>query len=363
MDTCPSPVISLFFNSSVVHLTLDCGAEANCITESECKRLKIKVKPAGQLASQIDNSSINVIGEIHVSFTRGSLSFRFDALVVPNINKASILAGMPFLKTNMLTVPFFEDYVKVQNKYKIPVTPSVFIDKHDKCDSHSVKVRQMTLPTPGNVVCEGLPDDLPNLTHTDTSNDSDLQSQIYLTECNPEKNVIRKADKFDISIKANKEEKPSLSSKLPEINEHIPNVFEEPTEYVSRSPESYLSLIKYDPDGIVANLPNGQETLNRLKRANAEYHEVFNGDLTLGYNGASGPCKANWDFIQEPPTNHGKSASYIKDEQKHIAQAKIDRLYNQKVIQKPSELGVVVKMVNPVMILKKAEWKTVLGRR
>ena len=42
-----------------------------------------------------------------------------------------------------------------------------------------------------------------------------------------------------------------------------------------------------------------------------------------------------------------------KENQKLISQAKIDRLYEQKVVQKPSELGVVVKMVNPVMILKK----------
>ena len=122
---------------------------------------------------------------------------------------------------------------------------------------------------------------------------------------------------------------------------------------VSQDPESYLSKLKYDPDGVIAKLPNGQQIIDRLKKANAEYHEVFNGDLTLGYNGASGPCKANWNFIQEPPTNHGKSVSYIKDEQKLITQAKIDRLYEQKVVQKPSELGIVVKMVNPIMVLKK----------
>ena len=55
----------------------------------------------------------------------------------------------------------------------------------------------------------------------------------------------------------------------------------------------------------------------------------------------------------KPTTNHRKSVSYIKDDQKIISQAKIDKLYQQKVVQKPSELGMVVKMVNPVMILKK----------
>ena len=138
-----------------------------------------------------------------------------------------------------------------------------------------------------------------------------------------------------------------------EIKEHKPHSDDPPVKDNIKNPESYLSKLTYDPDGILASLPNGKHIIDRLKRANAEYHEVFNGDLTLGYNGASGPCKANWNFIQEPPTNHGKSISYIKEEQKLITQAKIDRLYEQKVIQKPSELGVVVKMVNPVMVLKK----------
>ena len=53
--TCPSPIILLFYNSHVVHLTLDCGAEANCISMAEVKKLKLHMEPAGQLASQLDN--------------------------------------------------------------------------------------------------------------------------------------------------------------------------------------------------------------------------------------------------------------------------------------------------------------------
>ena len=88
VDICPSPIISLFFNSSVVHLTLDCGAEANCITKDECNRLQIKVKPAGQLARQLDNSKLNVIGEIHVEFSRGSLSRHPDFLPLDQMRRS-----------------------------------------------------------------------------------------------------------------------------------------------------------------------------------------------------------------------------------------------------------------------------------
>ena len=103
----------LFYNSHVVHLTLDSGAEANCISLAEVRKLKINIEPAGQLASQLDSSNLKVLGEVHINFTRSNITFKFEALVVPKINKASILGGMPFLKTNLVTIPFHEDYVKV----------------------------------------------------------------------------------------------------------------------------------------------------------------------------------------------------------------------------------------------------------
>ena len=49
--------------------------------------------------------------------------------------------------------------------------------------------------------------------------------------------------------------------------------------------------------------------------------------------------------------------SYIKCDQKIISQAKIDKLYQQKVVQKPSDLVLVMKMVNPVMTIF---WKALL---
>ena len=102
-----------------------------------------------------------------------------------------------------------------------------------------------------------------------------------------------------------------LHTTLPaKIKEHTPNVHKYPVPNNTQHPNTYLSLLIYDPDGIITKLPNSHEIIQHLKEVNAEYHEVFNVDLTIGYNSASGPCKANWNFIQEPPTNHGKSVSY-----------------------------------------------------
>ena len=54
------------------------------------------MEPAGQLASQLDNSKLKVLGEVHVNFIRSNITFKFEALVAPKINKASTLGGDAF---------------------------------------------------------------------------------------------------------------------------------------------------------------------------------------------------------------------------------------------------------------------------
>ena len=96
VKTAPSPVVSMYCNSEIVHITLDSGAEAPLIVPEECKRLGIKINPPSQLANGIDKSKLEVLGEIRTIFERGPLKLSFEALVIPKIDGATILAGSPF---------------------------------------------------------------------------------------------------------------------------------------------------------------------------------------------------------------------------------------------------------------------------
>ena len=120
VKTAPSPVISMYCNSKVIHITLDCGAEAPCINPAECKRLGLSILPPSQLAKGIDKSKLQVIGEIRTLFERGPLKLAFEALVIPEIDGATILAGSPFFTQHNVDICYSTRTVKIERKFSIP---------------------------------------------------------------------------------------------------------------------------------------------------------------------------------------------------------------------------------------------------
>ena len=117
VKTAPSPVISMYCNSEIVHITLDCGAEAPLIIPEECKRLGLRIDPPSQFANRIDKTKLEVIGEIRTVFERGPLKLSFEALVTPKIDGATILAGSPFFTQHNVDICYSSRSVKIGRKY------------------------------------------------------------------------------------------------------------------------------------------------------------------------------------------------------------------------------------------------------
>ena len=57
IDIVASPVLGVSVNEKTANWTLDCGAEANLMTEDECKRLGVKILPTRQRARMADGES------------------------------------------------------------------------------------------------------------------------------------------------------------------------------------------------------------------------------------------------------------------------------------------------------------------
>ena len=114
-----SQVLTVFYNSIPVNITLDSGATTSFITEKLCKKLCVKIMPNKQLARLGDGCTmIASVGEIDVVLTRDKWSVRFRAIVVKSLN-TDIYGGMTFLTDNDITTRPKVGEIKINNKHVI----------------------------------------------------------------------------------------------------------------------------------------------------------------------------------------------------------------------------------------------------
>ena len=91
-----------------------------------------------------------------------------------------------------------------------------------------------------------------------------------------------------------------------------------------------------------------------IDQAHNIYKEVFNKDLTNGYNHYFGKhvCKLNWASLQRPDARKVPVANYNHD-LKGIMQELCDDLTNQNVLKIPQEHNMFVHYVCPSFLKRK----------
>ena len=100
-------------------IALDSGAEANCITVRECRRLNVPILPSNHTAVAVDKKTqVQVVGEIRTNFERNGIDFYFEGLVCPKLAN-EIIGGVPFLKKNKITQELNDNRISVNKMGKI----------------------------------------------------------------------------------------------------------------------------------------------------------------------------------------------------------------------------------------------------
>ena len=77
---------------------------------------KIKTAPSPVISMYCNN----LVGETRTIFTQGPLRLEFEALVIPHIDGATILAGSPFFVQHEFDICYSTCSVKVGRKFSIP---------------------------------------------------------------------------------------------------------------------------------------------------------------------------------------------------------------------------------------------------
>ena len=247
-------------------LAVDSGCEADCMTETEAKRLKLKILPLEQhdrTPNQADGvTPLNVIGAAIATFYRNDIQTHWHGYVVKHLSQP-ILCGLPFIETNNIT----------QNISRKTMTIGTRVIMEDPPLSPGS-------PFPFNV--------------------SQIENPFYIQEI--------------------------------ELN-NLTNLH---------------SLIEIGNEV-------SQNIKQRLHSIHAYHKRVFDGDLSEGYNGASGNHEVDFDFNNNlPPSPHkGSVPNYYKHEDSLVLQTKIEELEKQNIVAKVSDLGFNLKYASPCMIRKK----------
>ena len=121
-----------------------------------------------------------------------------------------------------------------------------------------------------------------------------------------------------------------------------------------QEPFDYLKDIEIEP-GIM-----NDEQSKRMNDLLLKHHTVFDNDISLGYNNASGEFDVDWNWLndQKPPPGVSKQEVYSNEEMNRIKQDKIDWMESQNICFKAHLLGVPVKYASLTMLVAKSSLKT-----
>ena len=353
------------------------------------------VRKTTQDAIQADGvSQLVIVGEVHEVLCRNKVQLSFDALVCEHLNGTDILGGMNFLYDNSVVPDARKQTISV-GKLVFPETNPLNVSKalslaspilsparaasktkigHNSSSQVAVgkidiPVKTKTILMPGDKLVFKLP---PNLPHDHPYVIQPVLNQVVVLPGMPSvqslwpepRSVVAKKDNLEL---VNETELPiclqptdSIAIARPLLSSPSGNVAN--TEKIDslveimkekNDPEEYLSKISVDPHNV-----HTQEERDKVWDLLRKYHTVFDGDISEGYNNASGPSIADFNFQSDNPLmeNKGYFPRYSKNEEM-ILQGICDYYEDLGILQDPHSLNIPIKHVSPLLLVRKPHTK------
>ena len=349
-----SPTLKVFFNQYPLQLTLDTGAEISMIKSSVANYIGAKIEKTNQYALQADGvTPLDILGETHLTLSRGSHDLHLEALVVSDLD-VDILAGIPFMDYNDIAVRPAKHQIIIQgsNTIQYGFKPSRKAENRVRRTAFVLRGHSTsTVIWPGNYIEVDTPIDLdPDCIlaiepRTDNCKSTDSWLSPHISESvgghirivnnTPEPQQVGKNDHF-CQVRL------TTSALQHDLHMFKNTPIQQKSKYVS-----HIDTVKLDPDNILS----GQER-KAFHDTLCQYDEVFDPNYK-GYNGSLGPFQAcvNMGPVQ-PPQRKGRMPQYSHDKLVEL-QSKFDELEANGVFKRPEDIGVNVEYLNPSFLVKK----------
>ena len=329
------------------------------VCASSVKLYGFPITPAFQMAHQADGvTSVDVIGEVHCSLTRGQWTFELDALVVRQLD-VDILASNPFMVRNDIGVCPAKRQIVIGDTEIINYGSS---SRHT-CQPNVRCTQPFLLRNPNRTVV--LPGEYVQFS-TPSDSDSDtwwaLEPRLDCPFNMPRKpedawpppqqiisvnHAVRVSNMTDSPILLKSGEQLCQVCHVLPVEASTPTAPTTTCQAASPSPATckpFSPRVILDPDGCL-----DQDTRDKFMAVNLEFDDVFNPSISK-YNGASGKIEAvvNIGPIL-PPQRKGKLPQYNRDTLEELQ----DKFEAAGVFAKPEQVNVHVEYLNTSFLVKK----------
>ena len=290
-----SPILACTANNRTIYLLLDTGATASIMSQRMTQLLNLKISPTTHKAVQVDGQSqLPVLGEVHTSFNRGSITLSFSGLVVSNLG-VDILAGTNFHVENDVFSRMSKGTIHIGDHCVIQSSPPSLLSLDslaNKSNHRLVKVPNHTVLLPGDTLTLAAPPDIPPNAYVELEPNLQQAPPFFHPTISQLENgtaTIQNVLSDPIKLKKNCQavslHTTSESPSFP--NRHLLNI-QDITQF---SVKDILTEVTFD-----GNLST--QVKQQLKNVISKHSAVFQPDLP-GYNHSFGPVYADFNFASK----------------------------------------------------------------
>ena len=359
----PSQILTVFqdpSNKLPVHIDLDSGATVSYCIESEARKRGFKIHPNSQMSKLGDGvTKLKGVGEIHETFFRNNWSVKYSAIVVKDLT-SPFIGGLTFQKDNGIqqdivrnVISIHDKQVTVQSTDPISLLSTApLVSSHHKVKPKSPQT-QSSLSFKSSVLLPGqdvhltveLEDGVEICVEPGAQSNKSWPESQYQTVKNG-KITLRNSTTEPIFLGKEVKNCQIRDTEVPKNQDSNYYVFKPDKD---EQPSSMESISKIDLKNVVS-----ETALQKVLKTHDDFQDVFDQDLTQGYNGFFGKheCKLNWATSERPLANKVNVPSY-NHELKYLQQELMDELTRQGVLLIPQDHDINVQSVCPSFIQRK----------
>lgn len=350
----PSQILTLYQNDRIVHVDLDSGSWVSCVLLSFAQTMNWKISPNAQLAKLADNTTVmRSVGEIHQTLSRNNWTVELHALVLTKLH-TNVIGGNNFLEDNKIEQSVSNKTITIHGKYVVPETNrNIALPTHTNTMLVSHKINSVILPQQSINVPVSLPETTIVKVEPRIENKIKTWPEPQLCAVTNGQIEILNSNKQPISTGTRPHLLQLRTTELCDIDSKTRGSIN-----VSQNCTQTLQSTGNIKDiSINTNILTTTQ-LQKLHNIHNTHINVFNKDLSNGYNHQSGKhyCKLNWATATRPSSKKVICPSYNRD-LNVLLQEVCDDLTKQNVLGIPQEDNIIVQCVSPCFLRRKQKAK------